>query len=499
MAPELSDKAKKRMLDKLKAMRSEHDSRYVDDEHRRFCKSRGNETYSRVPEFETGVVSMEFPRLDRPHYIRSAMALAYPVKWTTEKLEMDTFRHSLLDPVLRTMPGYVKGDMSDLIDMEWYDACLKYLTTLSRLDFIIVMDYTYNGAAFTNGKGAYKIHVQRDIELMDENDGYVKPLSKYVDPLWPGVVRLCERGWNGKPFDGLDTRDVFRKRPDVEELRAALASHLSARAQDKDVETPVGKKLADELATLSSWEHVVRKIATLDDRFMDILYLMSKWVYKYLKTPFMQEHVLTTYADDLARILREAPPLRREMVVYRGVVNDYYMPKRGTRDVFQNPFPVSVSIDPSVAVKFLYDEFFTGSQDQRTKDCCLKVIHVMPGTPALCVWPIGGHVDQREIVLPPGTNYLIKSHRLRHIIVEVPTFTKGKAVRSEVCWDEMVKRKPRDHKYEKMFPKKWVTEIYVDGTAAAIRHNNQKKATAVAGRKREHAPDDAQGRAKKTR
>eukprot|EP00899_Mesostigma_viride_P017965 jgi/Mesvir1/2616/Mv05575-RA.1 len=474
MAPDLSDKAKKRMMDKVKAIRSQIDSRYVDDEHRRFCKSSGDETFSRVPEFKTGVVSLEFPRLDGPSYIRSAMALAYPIKWTPRKLEIDTFSHSLLDPVFQAMPGYVKGDMSDLIDMEWYNACLSYLRTLGRLDFIIVMDYTYNGASFTNGNGAMNLQRQREIDIEDEKDGYVKPLSKYVDPLWPAVVRLCERGLNGRPFDKLDAGDLFRKRPDVQELRAALASHLSARAQDKEVETPVGKPLAEELAALSSWEQVVRKITTLDHRFMDILYLLSKWVYKHLDLSFKKNYVLTTYAEELARILREAPPLRREMVVYRGVTNEYYMPRKGTRDVFQNPYPVSVSIDPSVAVKFLYDEYFTASQFDKTRDCCIKVIHVLPGTPALCLWPIGGHEDQKEIVLPPGTNYLIKSHRLRNIVVEVPTFTQGKAVRGEVCWDEMVKRKARNPKFEKMFPRKWVTEIYVDGTAAAIRSRSTR-------------------------
>eukprot|EP00899_Mesostigma_viride_P026007 jgi/Mesvir1/6591/Mv08884-RA.1 len=277
------------MMDKVKAIRSQIDSRYVDDEHRRFCKSSGDETFSRVPEFKTGVVSLEFPRLDGPSYIRSAMALAYPIKWTPRKLEIDTFSHSLLDPVFQAMPGYVKGDMSDLIDMEWYNACLSYLRTLGRLDFIIVMDYTYNGASFTNGNGAMNLQRQREIDIEDEKDGYVKPLSN-------------------------STR--------------------------------------------------------------------------------------------------------------RGI--------------------------------------------------CIKVIHVLPGTPALCLWPIGGHEDQKEIVLPPGTNYLIKSHRLRNIVVEVPTFTQGKAVRGEVCWDEMVKRKARNPKFEKMFPRKWVTEIYVDGTAAAIRSRSTR-------------------------
>eukprot|EP00899_Mesostigma_viride_P026150 jgi/Mesvir1/671/Mv17283-RA.1 len=363
MAPELSDKAKKRMMDKVKAIRSQIDSRYVDDEHRRFCKSSGDETFSRVPEFKTGVVSLEFPRLDRPSYIRSAMALAYPIKWTPRKLEIDTFSHSLLDPVFQAMPGYVKGDMSDLIDMEWYNACLSYLRTLGRLDFIIVMDYTYNGASFTNGNGAMNLQRQREIDIEDEKDGYVKPLSKDCAPLWRVTCR---------------------------------------RAQDKEVETPVGKPLAEELAALSSWEQVVRKIATLDHRFMDILYLLSKWIYSHLDLSFKKNYVLTTYAEELGRILREAPPVGREMVVYRGVTNEYYMPRKGTRDVFQNPYPVSVSIDP-----------------------------------------------------PWRSN-------------------SWKAVRGEVCWDEMVKRKARDPKYEKMFPRKWVTEIYVDGTAAAIRSRSTR-------------------------
>eukprot|EP00899_Mesostigma_viride_P022675 jgi/Mesvir1/3592/Mv02470-RA.1 len=436
----LTEKAKKRWIDKFNRLREERDSRYADQAHRRFCEAEGNASYDRVPVFETGVSQLEFPRLGWLLYHRSFMILAYPPKWESETLEIKTFRHDLLDPVFQTMPGYVRGDIPDLIDMKWYGDCLEYLRGLSPLQLILLHDYARDGYKYTNSQGWNVVETDRIIEVQDEEAAIPIHFYEVKSRVWPGVVWLARHGVDGVPFQELDQGKICRKRADIAELRAALVTHLSRRSGDPNVALVVDNRLKGELVNMAGWKEVIAMIAKLDERLMDIIFLLSKWACKYLHLTFIREHVLKEYAREMFAILQEAPVINREMIVYRGVTEDYYMPARGRRDVYKNTFPISVSVDPAVAINFLFNRYMSAGWGRSTEDCCLKVIHIMPGTPALAMWPIAGG-EQAEILLPPGTDYLIKSHRLRHIIAGVPTFTKGRALKSEVCWDAMITRK----------------------------------------------------------
>eukprot|EP00899_Mesostigma_viride_P003198 jgi/Mesvir1/1287/Mv03755-RA.1 len=309
----LTEKAKKRWIDKFNRLREERDSRYADQAHRRFCEAEGNASYDRVPVFETGVSQLEFPRLGWLLYHRSFMILAYPPKWESETLEIKTFRHDLLDPVFQTMPGYVRGDIPDLIDMKWYGDCLEYLRGLSPLQLILLHDYARDGYKYTNSQGWNVVETDRIIEVQDE------------------------------------------------ERRSRSTS--TRRSGDPNVALVVDNRLKGELVNMAGWKEVIAMIAKLDERLMDIIFLLSKWACKYLHLTFIQEHVLKEYAREMFAILQEAPVINREMIVYRGVTEDYYMPARGRRDVYKNTFPISVSVDPAVAINFLFNRICVFDKD----------------------------------------------------------------------------------------------------------------------------------------
>eukprot|EP00899_Mesostigma_viride_P012919 jgi/Mesvir1/21628/Mv04050-RA.1 len=416
----LSEKAKKRWIDKVRAFKDERGLRYADNEHKRFCESEEKVPYDRVPVFKTDVISLDFPRLGGLYYSRSFIQLAYPVKWEPDVMRINTFSHDLLDPVMQTMPGYVKGPISDLLDMDWHRECLEYLRALSPLQLVVLFDYTLDGYKYTNNAGWHTVDVDRRVEVDDEKMGV--PFYEIKSRIWPGAVYLARHGVDGKPFHRLDQGEICRKRADIAELRAALAQHLSKRAGDAKVAIAVNKKLADELVNIAGWKEVIETIATLDERLTDILFLLSKWVCKYLHLNFILNYVLKTYKEEMFRILQEAPAVNREMVVYRGVTDDYYMHTRGRKNVYLNETPISVSLNPTVAIDFLYNKYMSA----------------------------GWGAESATAV------------------------SSGKALKSEVCWGEMMKRKSADNKDGLLFPKKWVTEITVDGTAAAIRHANKK-------------------------
>eukprot|EP00899_Mesostigma_viride_P011236 jgi/Mesvir1/20112/Mv13351-RA.1 len=355
MEKTLTEKLKKRWIDKFNALRKERELRYVDQAHKRFCEAREDAPYDRVPVFETGVISLEFPRLGELIYKRSVIKLAYPIKWEPDVMEIKTFRHDLLDPVFQTMPGYVKGSISDLIDMDWYRDCLKYMRELSPLQLILLYDYTRDGYKYTNNRGWGAVETDRKVEVQDEEDGYPTPFYEVKSGIWPGVVLLSRSGGEGFSFHELDQDKICRRRADIAELRSALITHLSRRSDDPNVALVVADRLEGELLKMAGWKEVIAMIARLDERLMDIIFLLSKWVCKYLHLTFLQDYVLKEYAREMFTILQEAPAVNREMIVYRGVTEDYYMPIRGRRDVYSNTFPISVSVNPGVAINFLFN------------------------------------------------------------------------------------------------------------------------------------------------
>eukprot|EP00899_Mesostigma_viride_P000239 jgi/Mesvir1/10215/Mv08535-RA.1 len=385
-------------------------------------------------------------------------------------IAIHTFTHDLLDPMLSTLTGYSRGSFWDLVDEKWFRDCLEYLRTAPQLDLIDLVNYTYDAHLFTNeDKSTYlrRLMSEREREKDYAESGRPIPFHRNTNPTWTTLVRMIMEG------SDIDPRETCDRPGDVGELRAALETHLAEREKDPGVYLVVDRALRNRLTNLSTWKEVIDTIATMDHRLMDILYMLAKWVHRYLKTSFMRD-VAIRYKEDFHKILSDIPVVTREMIVYRGVSNDYYRHGESafhTSDVYKNLHPVSTSVDPSQSIRFMTAMTSWGSE--RTPDCCFKIIHLMPGTPALCVWPIAAEPEQAEILLPPGVVYQIKSHTRRPMLAKVPEFTPNKAVRDEVCWDRVVKRAKRGGHHDPYIDR-WVSEIYVDGSELAAKKRKRE-------------------------
>eukprot|EP00899_Mesostigma_viride_P000416 jgi/Mesvir1/10375/Mv10575-RA.1 len=441
--------------------------RYASEAHERFCKHGG--PFDHSPAFKLDEISLNYSKLEIRDYKQTPIPLGRRPKWLPEKstsLTIDTFYHELLDPMVRNAVGYVKGGFPDLIDMEWHRRCSEYLRELPQLDLISLVSYTVDSFGYTNSdksKYARAFQTNRDEELRDAEEGHATPFYRLNNPTWPGLVRLITDGVKGKPFSRLDPVKICYKPFDLEELRQGIRWHLAEREKDPTMDLSASAPLRDRLANLSAWRDVIETIASLDHRHMDILYLLTMWVSKYLNVNTLKEGAVR-YQEDFRRVLAAAPVIGREMTVYRGVTSHYYRPADPSSDTYVNKFPVSTSVSAEQSIRFLNSTTNTGKH--KSPSCCFKVIRLAPGTPALCLWPVAPEPMQAEILLPVGITYRIRSHTRQQLVAGVPRFSPWGVDREEVCWERIVKRANRE---ETAFPNSWVTEIDVDGSNLSSR------------------------------
>lgn len=104
--------------------------------------------------------------------------------------------------------------------------------------------------------------------------------------------------------------------------------------------------------------------------------------------------ILKEYEIQLNKIIEEAPPLKHDFIVYKGVSDNNFLQFDKTTNYFTNKFFVSTSFDIKVANRF------------STPTCCLLKITILKGTK--CLFPIFTYYPkEHEIILPTKRKYYL--------------------------------------------------------------------------------------------
>ena len=106
--------------------------------------------------------------------------------------------------------------------------------------------------------------------------------------------------------------------------------------------------------------------------------------------------VMKLFKTDFERIINNAPPVRKETVVYRGVKGDYFL-KGSNNNYYKNTSFVSCTLNPYYAVEYL-----------RKGQCCLKRITLLPGTKVLFISGLSCYPYELEIVINVDSILFIK-------------------------------------------------------------------------------------------
>lgn len=133
---------------------------------------------------------------------------------------------------------------------------------------------------------------------------------------------------------------------------------------------------------------------------------------------FMLE-VMELFQKDLSRIIQSSPPLDKELVVYRGVGDDYFM-KNAKNQYYKNETFLSCSLDP-------YHSYFY----MRGKTCCFKRIVLLPGVKALFISGISCYPREMEILVDVGTTMFINEYKPYKVY-------DAKSSKTDICFSATV-------------------------------------------------------------
>jgi hypothetical protein len=144
--------------------------------------------------------------------------------------------------------------------------------------------------------------------------------------------------------------------------------------------------------------------------------IMENFSYSWWK------EVMTLFKDDLKRIINNAPAVKKEIVVYRGVKDDYFL--KGAKDnYYTNTSFVSCSLDPSYALTFL----------RADNQCCLKRITILPGTKVLFISGLSAFYEELEIVINIDSTLFIQN-KFTTSIYKTPN-------NKDICFDKNVEKR----------------------------------------------------------
>lgn len=152
------------------------------------------------------------------------------------------------------------------------------------------------------------------------------------------------------------------------------------------------------------------KSLLLSDRY---ILLVSLWNYMHSD---IYKIVIMKFYEDLTRIIEGSPPLTKDIKVYRGVRDDYYL--RGSKDgIYKNIGFISTSLDVEKAQLFQNSD----NNKDRKEACCIKVITLLKGTKAILIMPISTYGDEKEVLLNHGSVYSIKTPKILKTFYKEPS------------------------------------------------------------------------------
>ena len=124
---------------------------------------------------------------------------------------------------------------------------------------------------------------------------------------------------------------------------------------------------------------------------------------KYIKIGFWRR-VVREYVRDIDRIIKDAPPLPRNLYVFRGI-NQPYHQTGSMHGRFDNHGFLSTSLNPDAAA------FYRDS-----KGCCILHILLPKHTRALVLFPVSYFPWEAEILLPEGTQFHLMNGQVTKFI-----------------------------------------------------------------------------------
>jgi hypothetical protein len=281
--------------------------------------------------------------------------------------------------------GHESGDgvekyVEKQLDLDWFAAQNEYKKKLSFRDVFTLLGYTKVGDVWANEfmRGS-----------LDEDDFFQAIDDKFF---FKSKKEAIEHGaYTIFPlfFTAIDelmsTSDL-----DYHKIIKNSDIHKTIKVQNK-------KELVTDMISYIKQNGTINNLAT------SYFYIMK--MAPYLTIDFWKK-CIQRFCDDLQRIIDGAPKLKKQMIVYRGVKNDYYLKHDVAKlkhiKVYKNDGFVSTSINVQKSFNFT----------ALGKGCCLKKITLLPGSSALMLMGTSFFNEESEVLLGLKTEYFIRKSRI---------------------------------------------------------------------------------------
>lgn len=265
------------------------------------------------------------------------------------------------------------------MDVAWLQSQKNYIMNLPKYDIFTLRGYTHFGDVLVNSllrdvidwgkarKMSFEFYTSTDyFPLYFQLDAVVTYILKNKLPIY-ALFDKPERNNYVKIFTKTLNKHIPRS--------ATLEVFMELISRD-----------------YFKWNHSDKYIV-----LVSLWHLMHQAIYK---------RTIELFQQDLTRIINMSPPLTRDIVVFRGVQNDFYL-KGAKNGIYKNIGFVSTSLDIDKA------QFF-----QRRKDgdldnkCCIQRITLKKGTKVILMMSPSQYGDEKEILLNHGSTYKIVQPRV---------------------------------------------------------------------------------------
>lgn len=342
---------------------------YLDEGHKEYC-TKGKSDNLKIP-LTTSQISYKIPYSVSPaHKLNN-----FQQYLGSKKIP---FAKSFNIPITLSYNNYNKvaalelfKDQSYEIDYVWFSSVNDYVQNLSTYDIFTVLGYSYHSYDYIN---KYLIGTMTSKSLQNLLAG-TSNFDQYYFPFYMQAYTL---------LSGLNLNFLL---------------DVTIQGTKKDI---------------SKWikDCLTRGLANAYPTFTKIM--------QYLPFEFWKS-VMGMYKDDLKRIIEHAPAVRKEMVVYRGVTDDYFL--KGAKNLYyKNTAFVSTSLNPIHSYKYL-----------RNKQCCFKRLTLLPGANVLFISGLSFYPQELEIVINVDSTLYIRDFKTSKIYADGTTHS------TELCDTKMTK------------------------------------------------------------
>jgi hypothetical protein len=264
----------------------------------------------------------------------------------------------------------------EIVDPIWFKKTNKYIKSLNTRDTLTIVGYTFHGDVWAN------TYLRGKFDILE----FYKEISNIKDFWLLHYMPLF--------FQALDVIKSYTTFEDI----IIKDSITTFKEQQLGKFIINSNFLKNNISVTRVLQMLNRKNISTVSKYIALAHVADK-----LNTKFWFL-VLELFCKDLNRIINNSPPLRKNMVVFRGVKNDYYL-KRSKQLYYRNEGFISSSMYYNKAKSFAsYIE-----SSKRPRICCLKRITLPPGTRCLFISGLSKFPEEFEILLSSNSVYHIRN------------------------------------------------------------------------------------------